>query len=99
MLDIDGAANRIDHAVERDEKPIAGRLYDTAMAFLDLWISQLAPENLQARQCAFLISPHEPAISGYISGQNRSKSAFDPLYRHSGTPYRMAMLAQIDPIE
>jgi hypothetical protein len=99
MLDIDGAANRIDYAVERDEQPIASRLYDTATAFLDHWISKLAPEHLQARQCSFLISLHEPAISGYISGQNRSKSAFDAFYRHSGTPYRMAMVAQTASME
>jgi hypothetical protein len=87
VLHIDRAAHGIDHAVERQEQPVAGGFNDAAPVFLDLGIGQLMSDRFQALQCAFLIGTHEPTISRYISGENRNKPTLHAFYCHNGAHY------------
>jgi hypothetical protein len=54
--------------------------------FLDFDIGQLAPKCLQLGESPFLISAHEPAISGHIGGKNSGQLAFDGTRGQRGAP-------------
>src|SRR5262245_18360994 len=58
--------NRINHACELSEKPIAHQLEDAAVMLLDLRLEQLLAMRPQAFECALLVLLHEPAIADYI---------------------------------
>ena len=68
MLDLDGAAYRVDNTGKLDEQPVTGGLDDAAPMFFDLGIRQLAPDRLKRSERAFLVHSHQPRIAGNIGG-------------------------------
>jgi hypothetical protein len=51
--------------------------------FGNLGVQELASMCVEARQCAFFVGAHEPAVADDIAGKNRSQPALDPSVRHS----------------
>jgi hypothetical protein len=75
LLDDDGTAHGLERAVEHGQEPVAGRLDHPAEMLLNGRLDHLAPMPLQAREGAFLVMVHEPAVSGDVSRKNGSQSA------------------------
>src|ERR1051325_1002019 len=57
----DSATNRVNYARELHQHAIAGGLDDSSAVFGDGGVDQFAAECLEARECAFLVEPNEPA--------------------------------------
>ena len=85
-LNVDGAADGIDHADELHEHPVAGRLDDPAPVLGDLGVDQFLAMRLELAQRAFLIDAHQPAVAGNVARPNRRKSAVDTVFRHLIAP-------------
>ena len=65
-----GASHCVDDAGEFEKQAIARRFDDPAAMFLDLRIGEFAADRLQRSKGAFLVRPHEPRVTRYISGEN-----------------------------
>jgi len=74
-LHLDSAPNRVDHARELDQHPVAGVLYDPAPVLRDFRIDQLPEMSLQAFVRAFLVDAHQPRIPRDVGGQDRGETA------------------------
>src|ERR1700680_1319179 len=53
----------------------------------DLGVGQLAPDNLQGRQVAFLVLAHQPRIPGDIGRRDRREPALDALSGSHGLQF------------
>jgi hypothetical protein len=92
-LDLDRAADRIDHAREFDERPVASQLDDTAPLLLDLRVDQFPAMRLEAFERAFLVRSHQPRVARHIGGQDRGETAFDGLLHGLPQPHEDNMTA------
>ena len=75
VLDLDGAAHRVDHAAEFDDRAVAGALDDAAMMESDGWVNEVATQRAQPRERALLVGTGEPAIADDIGDQDRGEFA------------------------
>jgi hypothetical protein len=82
LLHLGRAAQRVHHAGEFDEQPIAGRLDQPTTMCGDLGVDQFAAERLQPCQRAFLVGAHQPAIAGNVRRQDDRQPALCPLPAH-----------------
>ena len=85
-LDLDSAANRVDHAGELEEQTVADSLYDPTPVLLDFGVDQFATVRLESPKRPFLIGTHEPAITGHICGEDGGQPAFDAFRGQGGAP-------------
>jgi hypothetical protein len=81
-LNIDGAADGVDHADELHEHPVSGRLDDAATVLGDLGVDQFLAMRLKLAQRAFLIGAHQPTVAGDVASEYRSQSAVNAVFRH-----------------
>jgi hypothetical protein len=75
-LDRRGALDRIDHAAELDQQPVARQLENAAMMIGDDRLDQFFPMRTQPLKCAGLVATHQRAITGNIGNQNGGEPAF-----------------------
>jgi hypothetical protein len=75
VLDLDGAANGIDHAAELDEAPVAGAFDHATVMDTDGRGDQIAPERPQPSQRTFLVAAREAAEADHVSGKDSGKLA------------------------
>src|SRR4029077_18309149 len=68
------------------QETIARVLYGAPAVLLDLRFDQLTEMRLEAFVRALLVYPHQPRITGDISGQDRGKTTSDGLLH--GVPQR-----------
>src|SRR6266576_693063 len=47
-----------------------------------LWIDQLAAKQLEAGERALFVRAHQPAVAGYIGGENSGELAFGLIWGH-----------------
>ena len=66
VLHFDGAARRVDHAAEFDDRAVASALDDAAVMGGDGGVDEIAPQRAQARKRPLLIDAGEPAESNDI---------------------------------
>jgi hypothetical protein len=85
-LNVDGAADCVDHADELHQHSIARRFDDSAAMFGDLGVDELLAVRLELAQCAFLIDAHQPAVAGNIASENRRQPAIDSVFGHLVAP-------------
>ncbi len=74
-LDLDRAAQRIDHAVELDQQPVAHGLDQPAVMGGDLRLEHLVQVGLKARARPFLVGLAEAAIAGDIGDHHGGEPA------------------------
>ena len=86
VLDLDRAANRVDHAAKLDEASVASALDDAPMMRVDGGVDEIAAQPPQPRQRAILIRPREPAVADDIRNQNRRDFTRSPHGAPSGCP-------------
>ena len=89
LLHLDGAAHGVDDASEFYQHAVAGGLDDAAAVFGDLRVDQLTAQGLEARERAFLVGAHEPAVAGYVGREDCRQSTLDAL-GHRPLPHRGA---------
>jgi len=75
VLNLDRAADRVDHAAKLDNAPIARAFDDTTMMSRNSRIDQIAAEPPQARKGPILVGAGEPAITDDIRNQDRRELA------------------------
>ena len=93
VLQLDGAAHRLDHAAELGQRAIAGALDDAAIVHGDRRVDQIAPERAQPRQDAILVGAGEPRVADDVGHQNCRQLAHFGHRRPSAGPrkqYRVA---------
>ena len=73
LLKIDGANQRVRHALELHQHAVAGGFDQAAPAFGDRGIDDFEPHGLQPGERSGLIDLHEPAVPDHVSGQNRGE--------------------------
>ena len=73
VLNFDRAAHGVDHAVELDQRAVAGALDDAAMMKGDGRVDQVAAQRPQPRERALLVRAREPAVADNVGGQDRRK--------------------------
>ena len=66
VLDFDGAARRVDHAAELDDKAVAGALDDAAVMGGDGRVDEIAPQRADARKRPLLVAAGKPAEANNI---------------------------------
>src|ERR1700692_1273907 len=71
VLQLDGAAHRVDHAAELNQRSVASALDYAPVMHGDCRIDQIAPQRPQPRQCAVLVRTGESAISDHIRREYR----------------------------
>ena len=70
-LRFDGAAHRVDHAAELDDRAIAGALDDPAVMESDGGVDKVAAQRPQARERALFVGAGEPAVADDVCDKNR----------------------------
>ena len=70
VLDLDRAADRVDHAAEFDDRTVAGALDDAAMMSGYGRVDEIAAQTSQTRERTILVGAGEPAITDDIRHQN-----------------------------
>jgi uncharacterized membrane protein YeaQ/YmgE (transglycosylase-associated protein family) len=85
-LDFNRAADRVDHAAEFDEAPIAGAFDHAPVVRVDGRINQIAAQPPEARQRAILVGPGQTAVSDHVGNQNRRYLALAMFRCHVGFP-------------
>ena len=73
VLDLDGAAHRVDDAAEFDDRAVAGALDQAAVVDGDRRINEVAAQSAQPRQRAVLVRAGQSAETDDVGGQNRGK--------------------------
>jgi hypothetical protein len=68
VLHLDGAADRIHHAAELDDAPIAGAFHYATVMDTDGRGDQIAPERPQPCQRSFLVAAGEAADAPFFFG-------------------------------
>jgi hypothetical protein len=81
-LNVDGAADRVQHAGELDQKAVAHDLEDAPVVARDGRIEELAKMGLQGAQGALLVGLHQPAIADHVCRQNGRQTPLDGLRVH-----------------
>ena len=66
ILHFDGAARRVDHAAEFDDRAVASALDDAAVVGGDGGVDEIAPQRAYARKRSLLIHTGQPAESNDI---------------------------------
>lgn len=74
-MDFDAAADGLDDAGKLGQEPIAYRLDHSALMLGNRRLNQLGAMGLKRGERAFLVSAHQPAVAGYIGGENCSQTA------------------------
>ena len=92
-LHFHGAPDSIHGTREFDENAVAGPLHDAAAVLGDVVIEELAPKGVDARQRAFFVGAHQPAIAGNVACKDRRQPAFElaPWPRHPPTTGRRTL--------
>src|SRR5215469_13145915 len=75
-LDLNGALDRVDHALELDQQPVTRGLNDASAVLGDRGIDQLQAMGLEPRQSAGFVDLHEAAVPDHIGGKNRNQLTF-----------------------
>src|SRR5262249_27681877 len=78
-LDIDGTPHRVHDAAELSQQPISGVLDNPPSVLSDLGIDKGTQVILEPSVRALLVKAGQPAVSGHIGSQDRSKAALDSL--------------------
>ena len=71
VLQFDGAAHRVDHASEFDDRAVAGVLHDVAAMGGDGRVEQVAAQPSQPRQRSVLVDGRKPRIADHIGDKDR----------------------------
>ena len=71
VLHFDGAAHRVDHAAEFDDRAVAGALDDAAAMGGDGRVEQVAAKPSQARQRSVLVDVRKPRVADHVGDQDR----------------------------
>jgi hypothetical protein len=82
-LDLEGAAHRVDHAAELNDRAVAGALHDAPVMDGDDGVDEIAAQGPQARKDSILVRASEPAISDDIRDQDRREL---PGFTHCAPP-------------
>src|SRR5262249_5701063 len=78
-----GATRGVYGTWEFDQDPIACSLDNAAAIFPDFWFEELASVRVEARQGAFLVSTHQPAVSSNVACEDGGQSSlYSPLLGH-----------------
>jgi len=85
-LNLGGAQNRLDDAMEFDEHAVARRLDDAAVIFGDSRIDELEPVRLEACKRACLVGLHEPTKADHVSREDRCEPALRSRHIHCSVP-------------
>src|SRR5262249_10324746 len=72
-LNLDGTPKGVHHARKLHEHAVAGGLDESATVLGDLRVYEGAAVGLELSERPFLVSAHEAAVSGHVSGQDRCK--------------------------
>ena len=72
-LNLESAAQGVDHASKFDDQSVACALDDPAMMDGDCRVDQVAAQRAEARQDPFLVGAGEPAVADNVRRQNRSE--------------------------
>ena len=75
VLNLDRAAQRIDHAAELDDQPIAGALDHPAVVGGDRRVGEVAAQSAQACEHALLVRPGETAEADDVGGKDGGELA------------------------
>ena len=75
VLNFDRAAQRIDHAAELDDQPIAGALDHPAVVGGDRRVGEVAAQSAQACEHALLVRPGETAEADDVGGKDGGELA------------------------
>jgi hypothetical protein len=67
-LHFNRAAHGIHYAWELDKNTVTRGLDHAASVLSDLRVDLLSSVSLEARESAFLVDAHEPAVAGHVSG-------------------------------
>src|SRR5581483_4429095 len=86
-LDLGGANDGIDDALELYQHAVAGRLDDTSAVLCNGRIDKLNPMRLEASERSRLIDLHQPAVADHVSGEHRGKPAFRSEFDHPSDPF------------
>ena len=70
VLHLDGAAHRVDHTAELDERAVAGALDHASMMHDDGRVDEVAAQCPQPRERAFLVRAGEPAVADHVGGED-----------------------------
>src|SRR5205085_9741126 len=84
-LNLDRAANRVEHAGEFGEDAIAGGVRNPAPMLRDEFVNHGAAGG-QRGHCRFFVAVHQPAVALDIGGEDCSKPAFQRRSLHLTTP-------------
>ncbi len=71
VLHFDGAAHRVDHAAELDQRAVAGALDHAPVMDGDRGVDQVAAQSPQPRERAVLVRAREPAVADDVGRQDR----------------------------
>jgi hypothetical protein len=74
LLDDDAATHGFDRTVEDRKETVAGRLDEPPVVFGNAGLNQIALDSLHARMRALLVELHEAAVTGDVTGDDRSKA-------------------------
>jgi hypothetical protein len=76
-LEFGRAADRVGHALEFDQHPVARGLDHAATALLQRRIDELEPDGLEERERAGLVPLHESAVADHVRRQYGREPALD----------------------
>jgi hypothetical protein len=76
-LNLDRAAQGIDHASEFDEKHVACRFDQAAAMLVDVWVDYLGTDWPEPAERALLVASDQARIARYIGGQDGGQPAID----------------------
>jgi len=82
-LDLHGTMQGVYGTDEQDQQTVASSSYDPTAVFFNLGFNELSMVSIQPSQGAFIVNTYQAAVPGYIRYQDRHKSAFNLLTRHS----------------
>src|SRR5215813_14126523 len=76
MLDLDGAAQRVDDAGELDQQPVTHGLHQATATLDDLGLEDFLQISEEPGPRPFLVTVAQPAIADHIGDEDGSKPAF-----------------------
>jgi hypothetical protein len=79
LLYLYGTSHRIHQTRELDDDAVASRLHNPTTVFGNRRVDQLAPQQLQPRNCPLLVRAGQAAVTRHVGGEDRYKLALDPL--------------------
>src|SRR5215472_5258030 len=75
LLDLDRTPHSIDDTGKFDQQAIPCGLDDPSMVLGDFGINEFATQSFEALKGAFFVRPHQPRVTGNISGKDRGETA------------------------